>query len=240
MEEGENKYYFLRELSGDNDLLNLTKFIKEDLFWEKQYLVRYGPRFTSTLPGKWLQVFMERHLKDLLETMKPSEYEEESMIEALELYNPYLETLTIHNWQPPPKHEIHHIPLDIVLKNLTELKRIDLSIEFKDTGDDFGIGCCDLSDKDIDCLASGIECCYDLLEFRLSGTKLSPCLAKRLGRSIEKCTNLRMLHIVDCKLSDEGVIAFLMGLAPDSLPSIEDVDLTNNFICKLLNYQPYG
>lgn len=175
---------------------------------------------------------MERHLKDILETMKPSEYEEEAMMEILELYSPYLETLTVHNWQPPPKYEIHHIPLDIVIKNLTELRRIDLSINFKDVGDDFGVGCSNLSDKDIDSLATGIENCYDLLEFRLAGTKLNQKMAKRLGNAIEKCTNLKLLHINDCKLMDEGVIAFLMGLSPDSMPAIEDLDLTNNFICK--------
>lgn len=177
-------------------------------------------------------MFMERHLKDLLETMKPLDYKEESMIETLELYSPYLETLTIHNFQPPAKHEINHIPLDIVIRNLAELKRIDLTINFKEAGDDYGVGCRNLSDKDISSLATGIENCYDLLEFRLAGTKLSPRDAKRLGGAIEKCTNLRLLHIIDCKLSDEGVIAFLMGLSPDSLQAIEDLNLTNNFICK--------
>lgn len=231
LESAENHNYFLKELHIESDLLAVTEFIQDDLFWEGQYKAAYGPRFTATPPGKWLQVFMEKHLQEWLEKLKPSEYEEEGVLERLEVYAPYVVKLTIHNFQPSPKHEIHHIPLNIVLQSLNELRSIDLSVNIKDAGDDFTDACLNLSDKDVIMLAAGIELC-DITEFRLGGTKLSSAMAKRLGSALEKCVNLKLLHLVNCSLSDEGVIAFLMGLSLDAL-QIEDLNLENNFICKI-------
>lgn len=226
----ENNNYFLKELTAARDLLTVTQFIKDDLFWEGQYKAAYGPRYVATPPGKWLQTFMEKNLQEWLEKLKPCDYEEEVVLERLELYAPYVDQLTVHNFQPPPKQEIHHIPLGLVLQTLTELRCIDLSVNIKDAGDDFSEGCSNLSDKDINTLAVGLESC-DILEFRLAGTKLSPTMAKRLGCSLERCRNLKLLHLPSCNLCDNGVISFLMGLSPDSLLAIEDLNLSNNFIC---------
>lgn len=227
----ENKNYFLRELTISNDLLTVTEFIKDDLFWEGQYKAVYGPRFQRTPQGKWLQVFMEKHLQEWLEKLKPCDYEGEQVLERLELYALFVEQLTMHNFQTT-KQEIHHIPLGVFFQNLTQLKRIDLSVNIKDAGVEFSDGCSNLSDKDINTLAAGLELC-DILEFKLEGTKLSPAMAKRLGSSLEKCRNLKLLHLPSCNLADHGVISFLMGLLPDALLDIEDLNLSNNFICKL-------
>lgn len=178
-----------------------------------------------------MQVFLEKNLQVWLEQMRPSEYEEETVIEKLELYASFVQTMVVHNFQPPPKHEIHHVPsFHIVLQCLVHLKTIDLSVNVNDAGDNFVMGCSNLSDKDIDSLASGVELC-DLEEFRLMGTILNPNMAKRIGRALEKCPNLKRLHITDCSLGDNGVISFLIGLSPDALQFIEEIDLANNFIC---------
>lgn len=230
----ENNNYFLKELNiSGPELLTVTEFIKDDLFWKGQFEKAYGPCFMATPNNKWLQIFMEQHLCEWLEKLKPSEYEEEVVLERLELYSPHVKTLTVHNFQPPPKGEIHHIPLNVVLQTLSELRCIDLSVNVKDAGEDFTNGCANLSDRDINALATGLELC-DITEFRLGGTKLSPSMSKRLGSALEKCVNLKVLHLIDCSLSDQGVIAFLMGLSPDSLQGLEDLNLSNNFICELI------
>lgn len=228
----ENNNYFLKELNiSGGDLLTVTEFIKDDLFWKGRYECAYGPRCMATPNGQWLQVFMEKHVQEWLEKLKPCEYEEEVVLQRLEIYSPHVQKLTVHNFQPPPKHEIHHVPLSLVLKSLSELKSIDLSVNVKDAGEDFTHDCANLSDKDVHALATGLELC-DVTEFRLAGTKLSASMAKRLGSSLEKCSHLKLLHLMDCSLSDQGVIAFLMGLSPDSLQAIEDLNLSNNFICE--------
>lgn len=213
-----------------NDLSSLTKFIKDDLFWEKKYRNTFGHPCLETGPGKWLQVFMEKHLQDWLEKIKPGDNAEETLIKQLEIYSPFVHTLTMHNFQVPASTQ--HIPqFNIVLQNLAELKRIDLSVNVTDAGDDFVVGCSNLTESDIDSLATGIEFCDYLCDFRLSGTRLSGSMSKRLGRALEKCPNLKVLHLIECNLSDNGVISFLIGLSPESMQSIEDLDLSNNFIC---------
>lgn len=213
-------------------MLLVTEFIQDDMFWEKQYKTAYGPRIVTTLKGKWMQIYLEKNLQEWLEKMHPNEFDEETVRERLELYAPHIERLTIHNFQPPPKHEIHHIPLNFI-QILRRLRAIDLYVTVKDpdTNGDFSDCGTNFSDKDIEALCTGIEAC-DLIEFRFGGTIVRPAMAKRLGSALEKCVHLKKLHIVDCSLADEGVIAFLMGIAPDSMREIEDLSLANNCICE--------
>lgn len=232
MGNAENSNYFLKELIG-NDLTSVTEFIKDDLFWEKKYRNSFGHPYLKTANGKWLTVFMEKHLQNWLEKMKPLDYAEETLIKQLEMYSPFVQTLKMHNFQVPKPGETQHIPrFSIVLQNLADLRRIDLSANIKDSGDEFMVGCSNLTESDIDGLATGIEFCDDLCDFRLSGTRLSGSMSKRLGRALEKCSNIKVLHLIECNLSDNGVISFLIGLSPDSMQAIEDLDLSNNFICE--------
>lgn len=231
LESVSNRNYFLSELNAGNDLLVVSEFVKDDLFWRSEYEKLYGPRCCATAPGKWIQVFMEMHLREWLEKLRPTEYDEEGAMERLHLYAPYVENLTMTDFLPPPKHEIHHIPLNVIVQCLGKLQTIDLSVNIKNAGDDFSDSCSNLSNKDIDALASGLGSSKILREFKLSGTKITPQMAKRIGQSLEKCP-LRVLHIVNCSLGDQGVIAFLIGLSPESLKDIEELNLTNNFICE--------
>lgn len=214
----------------NTDIYKLSKYISDDNFWKRLYHEDFGPRYEK--PQKWITAYMEKRLRDMLEKLKPADYNEESVIREMTLYCPHVNLLAIHNLQTPVKSSFNHIPLNLILGNLTELQEIDFSVNVKDTVDDFVVSYSNLSDQDVVHLAAGLGMCDDLKRFRLAGTKLTPTMAAVLGRAIERCTKLEALTIENCNLNDNGVKYFLYGLATDSLPSIKEINLANNFICK--------
>lgn len=185
----------------------------------------------------FMNLFLERFCSETLETMKPSEYDSENVMNFMEMCSPYVENLRIEKLQPALNEEQNHydhIPFNIILSHLYELRKIDLSFNVKDIGTQFFLGCSSISQIDFKYLAEGIEKCYELREFRLSSTKLEPYMLKLLARALEKgCPFIESIQLPHCRCSDIGLMAFLDTLSHESFPNLKDIGLLNNFICKL-------
>lgn len=125
-----------------------------------------------------------------------------------------------------------HIPFDIILPNLNELRKLDLTYDVKSISTNFYLGCSTISQNDIKNLTAGLEKCYELRDFRLSGTKLEPYMLKLLARALEKgCPHLESIQLPHCRCGDVGLLAFLDSLNFESFPHLKEVVLTNNFLC---------
>ena len=59
-----------------------------------------------------------------------------------------------------------------------------------------------------------------------------------IAKSLDKgCTNLVTLELPHCRFGDAGLIYFLRSLHKSSLPNLQNLNLTNNLLCKVdFNY----
>jgi hypothetical protein len=230
----EDQRTFLDILSIDLPLSDLCAHIDEDAFWKR--MVRHRWFFYSPMGvkgKKWIQIFLEKHLAEQLENMKPADYEVEVAQQLAELCAKNVETLMVRYLQPAAIGTVDHIPLDVFLTNLPELRKIDLTYDVKNVDTNFTLGATNLSENDIKNLAKGLECCMELKEFRVHSTKLEPPMLKMIANALDKaCRNLEAIAFPHCRFGDNGLESFLLATTKDSFLKLKEVVLTNNFICK--------
>ncbi|XP_055677018.1 dynein regulatory complex subunit 5 [Lutzomyia longipalpis] len=230
-----DRNYLLDILSLNLSVADLSAKIQDDVFWERFFMSKWPHCYPQTKNRPWIKVFMEKYLAEKLENMKSDEYEEESMVQLLELCAPHTENLVLNQLQPTmspdPEHNDHVIPLNIVLSNLHELRKLDLTFDLKNVGTTFYLGCANISTNDIKSLTEGLAKCFELQDFRLHSSKLDAEMLKLLAVALDKgCPNLEVLSLPHCRFGDGGLLAFLEALGPDSLPNIRTLILTNNFL----------
>uniref|UniRef100_A0A336MCA9 CSON014907 protein n=1 Tax=Culicoides sonorensis TaxID=179676 RepID=A0A336MCA9_CULSO len=213
-----------------NDLV--THIQADDGFWKRCFIARW-PNFvlTNTNGKKWIRIFLEKHLSESLENMKPANYTTEQMQQLIDLCVPHVEELKINHLQPGTT-DSHgdHIPLDYILSNLSELKIVNLTYDVKSVGKNFVLGCSNISDNDIKLLTHGLARCYELQEFHLHSSKLDSHMLQLLANSLEKHSYLRTINLLHCRCGDTGLSAFLEAISHDSFPALKNLILTNNFL----------
>lgn len=90
-----------------------------------------------------------------------------------------------------------------------------------------------MSRNDIISLSRGIKKCYELEELYLHSVPMEPYMLLYLAKSLDTgCTNLKKLTIAHCLIGDLGVYEFMNGCSKDSFPNLNNLDLSNNMICK--------
>lgn len=113
-----------------------------------------------------LKIYLEKHLSEALENLKPVDYTQEKLQQLLELCSPHVNELNVNQLQPGTNNHGDHIPFDNILSNLSELKVINLTYDVKSVGKNYVLGCSNISDNDIKLLTHGISRCYELQEFQ--------------------------------------------------------------------------
>lgn len=230
----EDRHFLLDLLDLNFPLENLCARIRSDAFWKRAFVNRWRNYYPVNVDGKpWIRVYLEQHVKNTLERMKPNDYEQESVQKLVDLCSLHVKELKLDQLQPSTNDNTDHIPLDLVLSNLRELRKVDITYDVKNAGHNFYLGCGSITEKDIKFMTHGIERCYELTEFRLHSTKLEPMMMRRLATAMDKgCPNLTTIAFPHCRCGDVGVRAFFDALSPESLPNIKEVVLTNNFLCE--------
>ncbi|KXJ83784.1 uncharacterized protein LOC109622067 [Aedes albopictus] len=228
----EDRHFLLDLLDLNFPLENLCARIRSDAFWKRAFVNRWKNYYPVNVDGKpWIRVYLEQHIKETLERMKPNDYDQESVQHLVDLCSLHVKELKLDQLQPSTNDNTDHIPLDVVLSNLRELRKVDITYDVKNAGHNFYLGCGSITEKDIKLMTQGIERCYELTEFRLHSTKLEPMMMRRLAAAMDKgCPNLTTIAFPHCRCGDVGVRAFFDALSPESLPNIKEVVLTNNFL----------
>lgn len=229
----EDRNYLLDIIDVNISIKDLSQHIQDDVFWKRcfqNYWQHYYP--TQIIGKKWITIFMEKYLSEKLETMRPRDYEIESIQYLLDICSPYIETLHIQQLQPAlDDNEINHIPFDLILKNLLKLNTINLTFDIKSIKTNYFLGCSNITENDVIQLANGLMHCYVLKEFRLHNNKLEPYMLKILGNALQKsCTQLETLSFPHCNFGDIGLKTFLTILNYESFPYLKILILTNNNI----------
>lgn len=149
-------------------LTDLCAFVKDDdAFWKRCFMCRWPNFVLSGVKGKkWIQIYLEKHLAENLELLKPSEYNRDNIQQLMELCSPYVQELKINQLQPGSNERGDHIPLDFVLSNLAELKLIEVTYDTKSVGKHYVLGCSNITENDIRSLVFGLARCYELQEFQ--------------------------------------------------------------------------
>lgn len=75
--------------------------IHTDSFWKRMFLSKYKNHYTNTTKGKkWIQIYLELHLSETLQNLKPNEYHVEKIKQLLEICNPFIEKLKLNYLEP--------------------------------------------------------------------------------------------------------------------------------------------
>lgn len=186
----------------------------------------------STNDKRWIEIYIEKYLAESLESLKPIEYNAEKMRQLIELCSPFVVNLCIDHLEASPEsHQAvnDHIPFDVVLSHLTELKKLSITYDCKTIDTHFYLGCTSISDNDIKKLTRGLAS-SDLQEFNFHSSKLEAPMLKLIGRALDRSSMLCTISFANCRFGDSGLFAFIKVLTHDSLPNVKSIILTNNFI----------
>lgn len=190
---------------------------------------------TTTKAGKlWIEIYVEKFLAESLENLKPSEYNIEKIKTMIELCSPFVNSLKINHLEASTEsHDLinDHIPFDIILEHLNELKSLSITYDCKTIGTQFYLGCTIITDNDINKFVRGLTH-TDLHEFEFHSSKLDPPMLKHIARALDKTTSLTTISMANCRFGDAGLMSFIRVLTHDSLPNVRHIFLSNNFICK--------
>lgn len=216
-------------------LTELCTHVKDDAYWKRMFRSKWPSLLNNTINGKpWIEMYIEKFLAESLENMKPSEYNIEKMKSLIELCSPFVKCLKINHLEAStetnePTND--HIPFDIVLEHLNELKSLSITYDCKTIGTQFYLGCTIITDNDSTKFVQGLAH-TDLREFQFHSSKVDPPMLKQIARSLEKTTSLTQISVPNCRFGDAGLLAFIRVLTHDSLPNVKHLGLSNNFICK--------
>lgn len=166
IEYDEDRNYLLDIIDVTIPIQQLAEHITDNVLWKRCYRNRWPTVYPQTIDKLWIQIFMEKYLAETLEYLKPSDYDDEVIQNLLEICSGHVDTLKIHQLQPALDDVNDHIPFDLILSNLPELKRIDMTYDLKTIGHQFYLGCANVSRHDIKKLSLGIEKCYEITDFR--------------------------------------------------------------------------
>ncbi|KAJ3654632.1 hypothetical protein Zmor_013807 [Zophobas morio] len=173
----------------------------------------------------WKECFLEMHLREYLEKLKPEDYDAEKIKELSDLCGIYVKILELRELQSS-ENSPSRIPLNAIvtgLENLTEL-----SICFKQTyvGEKFSWNILKITLQDIKLLAKGLEKIH-LKIFRLRNSDIDDEKMIRILKSLLKHDELHTLDFSHCKISDEGGVALSKFCL---LNSVNTLVLANNQI----------
>uniref|UniRef100_A0A182K1I7 J domain-containing protein n=1 Tax=Anopheles christyi TaxID=43041 RepID=A0A182K1I7_9DIPT len=228
----EDRQYLLDLLDLNFPLETLCSRVRSDAFWKRAFQHRWRTFVPIEVGSKpWIRIYLEQHLSETVEHLKPNDYDQEGIKRIVELCSPFVRELRLERLQPSLSDNSDHVPLDVVLANLRRLQRISLTYDVKDVGHNFFLGCATITEMDVKLMTQGLERCGELTEFRLHSSKLEPTMMKRISVALGKgCPNLRTIAFPHCRCGDIGLRAFCEPIKPHSFPNVCEVILTNNFL----------
>ncbi|RZC32807.1 NLRC3-like [Asbolus verrucosus] len=173
----------------------------------------------------WKGCFLETHIREYLEKLKPECYDAVEIKELSDLCGAYVKILNIRELQCS-ENSPSRIPLNAILTGLETLT--ELSLCFKQTyiGEKFTWDILKVTLQDIKLLSKGLEKCK-LKVFRLRNSDIDDEKTIILLKSLLKHEDLQILDFSHCQISDDGAVA----LSKFSLQNtMTDLILANNEI----------
>lgn len=164
----EDQNLLLDLLQVDLPLVDLCANITADVFWRRCFQARWTNFCPHSVePRPWISLYLERFLAERLESVRPNEWNEEDMLDILNVCNDHVHCLSIGQLQPAMDDDNDHIRIDLVLMRLPGLRSLELSYALKCIGTEFFLGCSNVSTRDVAWLSDGLESCKKMHEFRL-------------------------------------------------------------------------
>lgn len=192
------------------------------------FKAKWPDQFNSIEGKPWIEIYIEKFLSESLENLKPSQYNVEKMKSLIELCSPFVKCLKINQLEAALDTN-NHIPLDIVLEHLNELKVFSIAFNVRTIGTNFYLNCTSITNNDITKFIQGLSH-TDLKDFEFHSSKLDAKMLKQISRALDKTTSLTRISLPNCRFGDEGLKSFIKGLTHDSFPNLRDIVLSNNFI----------
>ncbi|CRK98782.1 CLUMA_CG012042, isoform A [Clunio marinus] len=212
-------------------LAELCNHVRDDAFWKRMFIVKWPNLIKNINCEKlWIEIYIEKYLSESIESLKPSDYNVEVMKSLIELCSPFVKCLKIDHLEAAiesnePAND--HIPFDVILEHLSELKYLSITFDCKTINTQFYLGCTTITDNDIKKFVTGLAH-TDLYEFEFHSSKLNAIMLTQIGRALDKSSSLTKISLGNCRFGDAGLLAFSRVLSHDSLPNIKHIMLTSH------------
>lgn len=183
-------------------LEKLCNHVKDDAFWKRMFNSKWPSLKNNTTKGKpWIEIYIEKYLSESLEKLRFSEYNVEKIKNLIELCSPFVKCLRITHLEASTESNdptADHIPFDIILEHLNELKSLSISYDCKTISTFFYLGCTTITENDISKFVRGLTH-TDLHEFEFHSSKLDPPMLQNISRALDKTTSLTTISMGNCR-----------------------------------------
>ncbi|XP_011313832.1 T-complex-associated testis-expressed protein 1 [Fopius arisanus] len=198
--------------------------IPYEYYWSRAAKARWEHNNPNEHGNSWRRLYCERHLTEYLESLENVESEKEECEALINLVQPYVSTLTIRSLQPskyPFKWSgdddedqctaadfpVHHIPMDVIVPKLTELRELRLNFGMIYMNEGFEWRDFEFSVEDCLNLGKGIKNAKKMEKIRITRSNLDQPRAAALLQGIVVNNNIQVLDLSHCKLEDTGAHA---------------------------------
>lgn len=219
-----------------------NKIFQCDHYWHRRYNDHYGQIVErKSINQSWKSIYLERHVRKLIEEFEPQYQDEYRIEEILKLSAPFVSKLYItqlKNWKPPKtspleqrprksEYPVYHINFEKILKYLPEVQYIDMSFGIKNIGLDYEPQQFDIDPNDLRLLADGINKLVDFRCLRILRSNIQCNHIQKFVRNI-KANSINEIDFSYCKIGDLGAI--YLGKLLQNLLTMRILILKDNLI----------
>ncbi|KAF5308657.1 hypothetical protein FQR65_LT06118 [Abscondita terminalis] len=239
-----DKDYLLEILPTDVHLELAIAVIEEDFYWQRRYENDYGMLLQRKYKSwTYKQLYIEKHITDLIETLPPQDQDEESFGTLLEVCRDYVKRLVItqlRRWLPPltmtedeyPEiYPVDHIDFTLILQKLTEIEELSVIFGMNAVGDNFCWKMFKLSELDCSRIGSAIENLHKLQTLRIHRSQLGDGHCRELMKSCLSNQVLTELDLSHCAIGDQGALCVAKLITVH--PNLRILKLNDNNIGKI-------
>ncbi|KAK0167824.1 hypothetical protein PV327_001683 [Microctonus hyperodae] len=198
--------------------------IPYEYYWSRAAKDRWEYNNPAEHGNSWRRLYCERHFSEYLETMENIEFRKEECNTLIKLVQPYIHTLIIHSLIPSKylfkwsgdddddqctvnEFPVHHIPFNVILSQLPELREIRLNFGVIYMNDGFEWRDFEFSVEDCLNLGRGIKNSLKMEKICLTRSNLDQSRVAALLQGVVINNNIQELDLSYCKLSDTGAHA---------------------------------
>ncbi|KAG5884487.1 hypothetical protein JTB14_001282 [Gonioctena quinquepunctata] len=240
----EDKDHLLELISVDLPLELVVPMIEDEYYWKRRYethfrlVLRRKPR-----NWKWKNLYLERHIQQIIEDAQPQYSDEENMEDILDLCSPYVGRVIVSQlqaWIPPltmDKEDIpeiypnDHINFVFILRKLPNVIEVDLVFGMNNVSEKFNWNMFKMTVKDCQTLGKALLDLKSLEILRIHRSKLEFRHCQVLMQNLVKNRSLVELDLSNCEIGDKGALCVAKFIGDHR--TLKKLNLSNNNIGKI-------
>ncbi|KAJ8921731.1 hypothetical protein NQ315_010641 [Exocentrus adspersus] len=233
--------HLLEILSHDLPLEVAVPVLNDEYYWQQRYKAKFG-LILRRKPANWTwkNLYMERHVQEIIEYAQPQYNDEETLGDILDLCAPYVERLIItqlQSWKPPltmEKEDIpetfqtDHVNFIYILRKLPLITELDIVYGVNSVGEGFSWNMFQMSVLDCQRLGKAILDLTNLEILRIHRSRLEYKHCQALIQNLIKNNTIVELDLSHCDIGDQGALCVAKFI--QKCITLKILNLSNNLI----------